>query len=438
MAFVCEICGGTEIIKQEGTFVCQGCGMKYSAEEVRKMMTGGTIDVSGSTVKVDTSQKLKNLKQLAHRAKENNDSDAAAKYYEQIMLEDPNDWEASFYSVYYAAHNIKLSQMASGLNKVRNCLDTVFHLIHDNVPENEWEPAYLEVINAALAYNNLMFANIDRVGVSNIFDSSSELHEFFEAGDLLRFTCADGVDNIFHDYVNAEKLYKTVTKSEDKERDIDKIVEKRLKVLEEASRQQAIKQKRERNEKYWAEHQEEKAALDETIKVNNEKLVGIEQDTAQVSSEIDQHNRKLKDLTSSIEKKKATIAHYDSDAQSQTQSELAIKKINDDINRLQSQMHSLGLFKGKEKKALQEQIDALTAKRSSLQRNIPGEKDEARRKADELKKPIQAEIDSLNAQVSEARKQVQEAEKRLSEIKAQADKLRAEVREAQAKLDADH
>lgn len=38
MAFVCEICGGTEIIKQEGTFVCQGRGMKCSAEDVRETL----------------------------------------------------------------------------------------------------------------------------------------------------------------------------------------------------------------------------------------------------------------------------------------------------------------------------------------------------------------------------------------------------------------
>lgn len=33
----CEICGGTDFIKQNGVFVCQSCGCKYSAEEAKRM-----------------------------------------------------------------------------------------------------------------------------------------------------------------------------------------------------------------------------------------------------------------------------------------------------------------------------------------------------------------------------------------------------------------
>ena len=56
----CELCGSTDIMKEEGFFVCQHCGCKYSLEEARKMMIEGKVDVSGSTVKVDTSMELKN------------------------------------------------------------------------------------------------------------------------------------------------------------------------------------------------------------------------------------------------------------------------------------------------------------------------------------------------------------------------------------------
>ena len=34
---VCEMCGGTDLIKQDGVFVCQTCGTKYSIEEAKKM-----------------------------------------------------------------------------------------------------------------------------------------------------------------------------------------------------------------------------------------------------------------------------------------------------------------------------------------------------------------------------------------------------------------
>ena len=42
----CEMCGSTDLMKQDGVFVCQSCGTKYSVEEAKKMMVeeGGRID----------------------------------------------------------------------------------------------------------------------------------------------------------------------------------------------------------------------------------------------------------------------------------------------------------------------------------------------------------------------------------------------------------
>ena len=35
---VCELCKGTNFVKEEGFFVCQGCGTKYTPEEAQKLM----------------------------------------------------------------------------------------------------------------------------------------------------------------------------------------------------------------------------------------------------------------------------------------------------------------------------------------------------------------------------------------------------------------
>lgn len=56
----CEMCGSTDLLKQDGVFVCQTCGCKYSVEEAKKMMIEGTVDVSGSTVMVDRSNEVEN------------------------------------------------------------------------------------------------------------------------------------------------------------------------------------------------------------------------------------------------------------------------------------------------------------------------------------------------------------------------------------------
>ena len=44
MALSCELCGHTEFLKQDGVFVCQGCGTKYTLEEARKLMAGFDFD----------------------------------------------------------------------------------------------------------------------------------------------------------------------------------------------------------------------------------------------------------------------------------------------------------------------------------------------------------------------------------------------------------
>ena len=56
----CEMCNSVDLIKKDGLYVCQSCGTKYTVEEAKKMMIEGTVDVSGSTVKVDNSDELNN------------------------------------------------------------------------------------------------------------------------------------------------------------------------------------------------------------------------------------------------------------------------------------------------------------------------------------------------------------------------------------------
>lgn len=96
----CEMCGGNDLIKQDGVFVCQNCGMKYSIEDAKKMMIEGSVDVSGSTVKVDNSAFVERYLQNARRAKEKTDWEEVEKYYNMVEQNDPKNIEAVFYSAY--------------------------------------------------------------------------------------------------------------------------------------------------------------------------------------------------------------------------------------------------------------------------------------------------------------------------------------------------
>ena len=99
----CEMCGSTEMLKQDGVFVCQACGCKYSVEEAKKMMVEGTVDVSGSTVQVDNSAFVQKYLANARRAKEKEDWEETEKYYNLVEQNDPHNIEAVFYSAYAKA-----------------------------------------------------------------------------------------------------------------------------------------------------------------------------------------------------------------------------------------------------------------------------------------------------------------------------------------------
>ena len=143
-ALTCEMCGSTNLIKEGGVFICQSCGTKYSVEEAKKMMVEGTVDVKG-TVKVDTSDELKNLYEIARRAKDSDNSENAAKYYDMILVKDPSSWEANFYVIYYKAMSCTIGQISNAGFSVTNSLPSVVDLVDKNVPEEEREYVLKEI-----------------------------------------------------------------------------------------------------------------------------------------------------------------------------------------------------------------------------------------------------------------------------------------------------
>ncbi|MCQ2533792.1 MAG: hypothetical protein MJ172_04410 [Clostridia bacterium] len=66
-ALICDMCSSNNMVKQDGLFVCQSCGTKYSVEEARRMMFDGPIEIEGS-VKLDRTEEFENLAQLARES----------------------------------------------------------------------------------------------------------------------------------------------------------------------------------------------------------------------------------------------------------------------------------------------------------------------------------------------------------------------------------
>lgn len=135
-AMVCELCSSTDIIKQDGVYVCQNCGTKYSVEEARKLI---------GAVAVEKKDEADNMLILARRAKEENNNENAAKYYDLVLQKDPTNWEASFYLVYFQAMGCRIINIANAAYSIANNLDGTIKLIHDHVPEGEQDAALKEV-----------------------------------------------------------------------------------------------------------------------------------------------------------------------------------------------------------------------------------------------------------------------------------------------------
>ena len=87
------MCGSTELLKQDGVFVCQNCGTKYSVEEARKMMVEGTVEVAG-TVKVDNSASLENYLKIAKTAYSSANQVEAERYANKVIEIAPDNYEA--------------------------------------------------------------------------------------------------------------------------------------------------------------------------------------------------------------------------------------------------------------------------------------------------------------------------------------------------------
>lgn len=135
----CEMCGSTDIAKQDGFFVCQTCGMKYSVEDAKKMMIEGTVDVQG-TVKVDNSAFVEKYLANARRAKQKEDWPETEKYYNMVEQNDPTNIEAIFYSTFARVKSALLEAESKDKRQgVFNILVKGVSIIDDNYDNKKEE-----------------------------------------------------------------------------------------------------------------------------------------------------------------------------------------------------------------------------------------------------------------------------------------------------------
>jgi len=100
-ALVCDLCGGKLVMGAGGVAVCDTCGMEHSQERMKEKIREGIMaePAQVETVKftqIDTSSTLENYFTLANKAKEAGNNAEAESYCNKIIELDPTNYNAWF------------------------------------------------------------------------------------------------------------------------------------------------------------------------------------------------------------------------------------------------------------------------------------------------------------------------------------------------------
>lgn len=193
---VCELCGSDDIVKQEGCFVCQQCGTKYSLEEAKRMMMEGGDAAPGITVKVDNSSFVERYLQNARRAKAKEDWEETEKYYNMVEQNEPTNIEAVFYSAYGKARTALISEDYYKKEAVFRVLQNTISVISDDfvVEKAEEEKPLLEQIKtdiAGLYKSNFVYNKTTKDGVTT--SNEAKIKELFTNTSIAFMNALDKV-----------------------------------------------------------------------------------------------------------------------------------------------------------------------------------------------------------------------------------------------------
>lgn len=443
----CEMCGSNNMVKQDGMFVCQDCGTKYSVEEARKLMIEGPVDVTGSTVKIDSSEKLQKLLVLARRAREEDNAEEAEKYYSLALIESPDDWTANFYSSYYKLLSSSVLKLSTNLENFKTRANTTLKMLISNGEDtSEFYSSVSKLYTVVAAHMNQREEELSnevlRAGLAMLTGGSSvdfdiaknnmkeELIKLWSytieieksALDLYSIEKQNGTEennkglaNLFvicdkavnigskriienNNYpmyvqqltdfaqVACEVIpgFKSEAVADMKERAAGfkegnwKKGQDIVRMLSDYERQ--VKRNAEEKEKqrivaYWNEHSEEKAKLESEKKELLEKISLL--------------NSSCAEQVAAINKEIAVIPGKGE-----------IDNLDTRIKKLSADKAALGIFKGKEKKALQEQIDQAEADKKAVQQKMSAAKAALESKISAIKSEVQGKISPLQSRAN--------------------------------------
>lgn len=212
--FTCEMCGSTDLMKQDGVFVCQTCGCKYSVEEAKKMMIEGTVDVTGSTVKVDNTGMIDNYLNLATSAIDSGNNQEAETYANKIIELDPQN--AMAWTVKGAAAGWQTTGGNNRFNEAIDCWKNAINFIKDEEALHVLDYIYNtgnDIANAIITMhcnNFVSYRSKDNALdiMHNMTYILSSIIDLNESGDLKKHSLSilQKISNLTEEGNNEEKI----------------------------------------------------------------------------------------------------------------------------------------------------------------------------------------------------------------------------------------
>ena len=464
---VCEMCEGTDFLKDGGVFVCQTCGCKYSLEEAKKMMSdapAGATGTSAGPVTVDNSAAISNYLTMAQNAMEADNNEEAENYANKIIELDITHSEA--WKIKGEAAGWQSTTAKPRLSdSVTAWINAVTYAEEDQKEELREEIAgkYTKLFLAMVSLNTGHFAKIqsaenknsikktvdDGIAMMNMLLSQAGVsfnraYTYNRIAKLINDAAVDGFKDAREDFGPdhsdmAKWKWERFTASCDeclelmeytlryvRDEDMATTICNNLVFVGETVRDSCSWKfnvnswNSDKYDKDFSFTSEAKAARTKNINGWKEKKENFTSGridrvkNALQSGRVDEEEARGRakyweehsDEKAALEKETAELQTKTADLKAQLKALPISKKLDetrDNIDSLEKQKASLGLFKGKEKKAIQEQIDQLVALI-----------EQQKKEETTAKKPINDDIKANEARIDEIKKELTKSRGRIS------------------------
>lgn len=164
--FVCQTCGSSKLVKQDGLYICEYCRTKYTVEEANKLYVEVTIS---------HDEEVKELYVAANRKLETRNWDEAYDIFRQILSLCPNDWEAIFYTEVTKTLRDGSSSLPDNASSLSKAVKETLHILQEEKDDKELDD-HIATINKLI---------IDLCSVYYTDTKKTEKHYTFDSGEAM-------------------------------------------------------------------------------------------------------------------------------------------------------------------------------------------------------------------------------------------------------------